>query len=56
MPKEKLNGSMKMLQIPISKDEWETLKKKADKEKRTLPTQCKIFLQPYMSEKVQKAK
>ena len=55
MDKQKLNGKMKMLQVPITVKEYETLKGKADKEKRSLPSQVKIYLDPYMSDK-QKAK
>ena len=37
---------VKMLQVPITVKEYETLKGKADKEKRSLPSQVKIYLEP----------
>ena len=51
MDKQKTNGKMKMLQVPISEKQFETLKDKAEKEKRSLPNQVKIYLEPYMSDK-----
>ncbi len=51
MDKQKTNGKMKMLQVPISEKQFETLKGKAEKEKRSLPNQIKIYLEPYMSDK-----
>jgi len=51
MDKQKTNGKMKMLQVPISEKQFETLKDKAEKEKRSLPNQIKIYLEPYMSDK-----
>ena len=46
-PKEKI----KMLQVPISETEYNNLKAKAEKEKRTLPNQIKIILEPFMKAK-----
>jgi len=51
MDKQRTNGKMKMLQIPKSEKQFETLKDKAEKEKRSLPNQIKIYLEPYMSDK-----
>ena len=46
-PKEKT----KMLQVPLSETEWNNLKAKAEKEKRTLPNQVKLLLEPYLKGK-----
>tara|TARA_R110001592_G_scaffold85761_3_gene253320 strand:+ start:880 stop:1035 length:156 start_codon:yes stop_codon:yes gene_type:complete len=46
-PKEKI----KMLQVPISETEYNNLKAKAEKEKRTLPNQVKLLLEPFMKAK-----
>ena len=56
MDKQKINGKIKMLQIPITEKQFETLKDKAEKEKRSLPNQVKIYLDPYMSDKSTKGK
>tara|TARA_R100000963_G_C4584619_1_gene64196 strand:- start:255 stop:425 length:171 start_codon:yes stop_codon:yes gene_type:complete len=56
MDKQKSNGKMKMLQVPITEKQFETLKEKAEKEKRSLPNQVKIYLEPYMSDKSTKGK
>ena len=42
---------MKMLQIPATEKQFDTLKDKADKEKRSLPNQIKIILEPFMKVK-----
>ena len=42
---------MKMLQVPITEKQFEALKEKADKEKRSLPDQIKIYLEPFMRAK-----
>ena len=39
---------MKMLQIPVTEKQFDTLKDKADKEKRSMPNQIKIILEPFM--------
>ena len=40
-----------MLQIPVTETEYNNLKTKAEKEKRTLPNQIKLILEPYMKAK-----
>ena len=45
-PKEKI----KMLQVPISETEYNNLKAKAEKEKRTLPNQVKLILDIFSDE------
>jgi len=42
---------MKMLQIPVTEKQFESLKEKAEKEKRSLPNQLKVILEPYMKVK-----
>ena len=46
-----LKEKMKMLQIPVTEKEFETLKMKANKEKRSLPNQVKIILEPFLKGK-----
>ena len=40
-----------MLQVPLSETEYNNLKTKAAKEKRSLPNQVKLILEPYMEAK-----
>ena len=47
----KVKEKMKMLQIPVTVKQFDTLKDKADKEKRSLPNQIKIILEPFMKVK-----
>ena len=42
---------MKMLQIPVTEKQFDTLKEKADKEKRSLPNSILIILEPHMKAK-----
>ena len=49
MDKSKKNE--KMLQIPVPLHWFDDLKEQADKNKRSLPNQIKIYLEPYMSDK-----
>jgi hypothetical protein len=48
---KKVKERMKMLQIPVTETEYNNLKTKAEKEKRTLPNQIKLILEPYMKAK-----
>jgi len=48
---KKLKEKIKMLQVPISETEYNNLKAKAEKEKRTLPNQVKLLLEPFMKAK-----
>ena len=47
----KVKEKMKMLQIPVTVKQFDTLKDKADKEKRSLPNSILIILEPYMKAK-----
>ena len=47
----KVKEKMKMLQIPVTEKQFDTLKEKADKEKRSLPNSILIILEPYMKAK-----
>jgi len=47
----KVKEKIKMLQVPVTEKQFETLKEKAEKEKRSLPNQIKIILEPYMKGK-----
>jgi|TARA_R110000765_G_scaffold424434_1_gene535213 hypothetical protein len=47
----KVKEKIKMLQIPVTEKEFETLKLKATKEKRSLPNAIKIILEPYLKGK-----
>lgn len=49
--KQKPKEKTKMLQVPLSETEWNNLKAKAEKEKRTLPNQVKLILEPYLKGK-----
>ena len=48
---KKAKEEIKMLQIPVTKEQFDTLKSKADKEKRSLPNQVKIILEPFLKGK-----
>ena len=57
MDKSKTKSSkQKMLQIPVDVEWFDDLKEQADKNKRSLPNQVKIYLDPYMSDKSTKGK
>ena len=47
----KVKEKIKMLQVPVTEKQFETLKEKAEKEKRSLPNQIKIILEPHMKGK-----
>ena len=48
------NSKTKMLQIPVDVEWFDALKDQADKNKRSLPNQVKIYLEPHI--KLKKAK
>ncbi len=55
MDKSKTKTSkIKMLQIPVDVEWFDDLKKQADKNKRSLPNQVKMYLEPHI--KLKKAK
>ena len=43
-----IKSKIKMLQIPVTEKEFDILKAKADKEKRSLPNSIKIILEPFL--------
>ena len=47
----KTKEKMKMLQIPVTEKQFDILKEKADKEKRSLPNSIKIILEPFLKGK-----
>tara|TARA_A100000171_G_C2051382_1_gene105403 strand:+ start:340 stop:507 length:168 start_codon:yes stop_codon:yes gene_type:complete len=55
MDKSKTKSSkQKMLQVPVDVEWFDDLKEQADKNKRSLPNQVKIYLEPHI--KLKKAK
>jgi len=46
-----IKSKIKMLQIPVTEREFDILKAKADKEKRSLPNSIKIILEPFLKGK-----
>ena len=51
MNTKQVKEKIKMLQIPVSEKEFDILKTKAHKEKRSLPNSIKIILEPYLKAK-----
>ena len=47
-----IKSKIKMLQIPVTEKEFDILKAKADKEKRSLPNSIKIILEPFLKPKL----
>ena len=52
MDKSKTKSSnQKMLQIPVDVEWFDNLKEQADTNKRSLPNQVKIYLEPHIKQK-----
>ena len=51
MNTKQVKEKIKMIQIPVSEKEFDILKAKADKEKRSLPNSIKIILEPFLKGK-----
>ena len=48
MNTKQAKSKIKMLQIPVTEKEFDILKAKADKEKRSFPNSIKIILEPFL--------
>jgi len=51
MNTKEIKEKMKMLQIPVTEKQFESLKEKANKEKRSLPNSILLILEPHMKAK-----